>query len=119
MSKACERLGNTLALIRPPLRSWEWIAEWMESRGVLNRKGGGVNPKRLKYLYGQLASDGKISPFDSEKARRLLLAKGPSDAEIEEILDRKIGPARLDRLRRKPGPKPSKPVSPAKGKPKI
>lgn len=116
ISKACERLGNAIALVRPPIRSWEWIAGWMDRQEVKNRKGGDVNPTRVKTIYREMVEDGRIDLSISATARKKLLGSPISDTQLEEILARQIGPARLDRLRDEPAPKPP---GPRQGKPKV
>lgn len=109
MTQACLRLANAIAFARPPLRSWEWIAEWLEENGVVNRKGGRVHGKRIRALFGKLEKEGRADCSAADKAR-LSITKSISDDDLKAILETRIGPARLDRLQ--PQPKKPKPKGP-------
>jgi len=109
MTQACLRLANAIAFARPPLRSWDWIADWLQERGVVNRKGGSVHGKRIRDLFSKLAKEGRADPSDADSARQPLLRSGISDSDLKAILATRIGPARLDRLQPPKRKKPSGP----------
>lgn len=88
--QAMFRLANAIAIVKPPVRSWNWVADWMQNQGVISERGGPVRGTTLKLYWQEVKKAGLVDDEAAKKTRERLKAGLLSNESIEDLLKKSL-----------------------------
>lgn len=116
--QAMFRLAKVIAIVKPPIRSWNWVAEWLAGHGVVSERGGPIKGSTLKLYWQEVKKAGLVDAAMTEKTVEMLKASLLADESIEAVLEKALrsGEVRAESALRSI-PKPSREQRVVSGKP--
>lgn len=88
--QAMFRLAKVIAIVKPPIRSWNWVAEWLTGHGVVSERGGPIKGSTLKLYWQEVKKAGLADDGLAEKTLATLKESLLTDESIEAVLEKAL-----------------------------
>lgn len=93
LEQALLRLSKPIAILKPPVRQWSWIADWMSEQEVGARAGTALTGLSVSKAWSVAKSKGLIDETHAGPMRDRILDEPISDREVRAMLSGAAKPA--------------------------